>query len=274
MQILRIELVSIRNMTKFISDIYGCDFVPPEHLNAKVKYLFTVKPQAILVFVKNYNPQEMPVGRGAFRKLQCQYINQIKINIRNQYNPRHPDKSFRIHPLHRGVSHDHVIHSSDSEEQVDYFLKILGHKSGVRYLHGHTGNLPFEKPYYLHTPQTYIYRIIMIERLQALILNDSHGKAVTLTPTSICETPHYKALKYGTDDYTTYLAKFRYTLLTQDYSWKRLKKLNALNIDKIKAFERIIVTKEHDYYKILDGVHRAAVSLNHNLKHVRCVEFC
>ena len=34
-----------------------------------------------------------------------------------------------------------------------------------------------------------------------------------------------------------------------------------------------IVRKDKEYYIILDGVHRAAVMLNHNLKHIKCVEY-
>ena len=274
LKIIRIESRTVKNMKKFIFDLYRCDTVPIEHLRAKLKYLFLVKPEIMVVFVKNYNPQEMQAGQGAFRKVQCQYINQIKIRIRNQYNPRHPDKKFQIKPLNKGVSHDHVIHASDYEEQVDYFLKMLGHKNGIQYLHGNSKDLPFEKPYYLETPETYIYKTVMIEKLRASILDDSDGKGIIHHIRKISETPHYRSLKQGTDDYRNYLEKFKHTLLTPDYSCENFKKLNELNVNQIKKFDRIIVKSESDYFRILDGVHRAAVSLNHNLKRIRCVEFC
>ena len=274
LKIIRIESRTVKNMKKFIFDLYGCDTVPIEHLRTKLKYLFLVKPEIMVVFVKNCNPQEMPAGEGAFRKVQCQYINQIKIRIRNRFNPKHPDKSFQILPLDRGVSHEHVIHASDYEEQVDYCLKILGHKNGIEYLHGDSDDLPFAKPYYLKTPDTYIYRTIMIEELRASILDNSDKKRVIHHTKKIQETPHYQSINQGADDYREYIEKYKYTLLTPDYSWEGLKKLNELDTDRIKRFDRIVVRSESDYYRILDGVHRAAVSLNHNLKHVRCVEFC
>lgn len=274
LKIIRIESRTVKNMKKFIFDLYRCDTVPIEHLRAKLKYLFLVKPEIMVVFVKNYNPQEMQAGQGAFRKVQCQYINQIKIRIRNQYNPRHPDKKFQIKPLNKGVSHEHVIHASDYEEQVDYFLKMLGHKNGIQYLHGDSENLPFQKPYYLKRPETYTYKTIMIEELRASILDDSDGKGVIHHTRKISETPHYHSLNQRTDDYKKYLEKYKYTLLTPDYSWEGFKKLNELDLDQIKKFDRIIVKRESDYYRILDGVHRAAVSLNHKLKQLKCVEFC
>ena len=275
LKIIRIESRTVKTMKKFIFDLYRCDTVPIWHLRAKLKYLFLVKPEILVVFVKNYNPQEMPAGQGEFRKVQCQYINQIKIRIRNQYNPRHPDKTFQIKPLNKGVSHEHVIHASDYEEQVDYFLKMLGHKNGIRYLHGDGDRLPFEKPYYLKTPETYTYKTIMIETLRASILDDSAGKGLIQHTKKISETPHYRSLNQGTNDYRNYLNNFKYKNLTQDYSWDNFMKLNELDIYKIKTLDRIIVKRESDYYRILDGVHRAAVSLNHNLKYIRCVElFC
>ena len=274
LKIIRIESRTVKNMKKFVFDLYGCDTVPIEHLHAKLKYLFLVKPEIMAVFVKNYNPQEMPAVQGAFRKVQCQYINQIKIKIRNLYNPRHPDKDFQIKPLDKGISHEHVIHASDYEEQVDYFLKILGHKNGIQYLHGDSENLPFEKPYYLKTPETYTYKTIMIEELRASILDDSDSTGVVHQMKKISETPHYRSLNQGTNDYRNYLERFKYTLLTLDYSLENFNRLNELDIDQIKEFDRIIVKNEADYYRILDGVHRAAVSLNHNIKYIRCVEFC
>jgi len=274
LKIIWIESRTVKNMKKFVFDLYECDIVPVEHLRAKLKYLFLVKPEAMVVFVKNYNPQEMPAGQGAFRKVQCQYINQIKIKIRNQYNPKHHDNNFQIKPLNEGVTHEHVIHASDYEEQVDYFLKMLGHKNGIHYLHGDNDKLPFEKPYYLKTPETYIYKTIMIEKLRASILDDSDNRGIIHQMTRISETPHYHSLNQGTDDYRKYLKKFKYTKLTPDYSWKNFNKLNELDVNQIKNFDRVIVKNEFDYHRILDGVHRAAVSLNHNLKYIRCVEFC
>ena len=274
LEIIRIEKRRIKNMKKFVFDLYRCDTVPIWHLRSKLKYLFKVQPEILIVFVKNHNPQELATGQGPFRKVQCHYINQIKIGIRNLYNPRHPDKNFQIKPLNKGVTHEHVIHASDYEEQVDYFLKMLGYENGIEYLHGDNEKLPFEKPYYLEAPETYIYKTIMIDKLRASILDVSDSEVITHHLLRISETPHYSSLNQGTDDYEDYLTKFRYTLLTGDYSWKKLRKLNEMDLDTIKRFERIIVKRESDYYTILDGVHRAAVSLNHHLKQMRCVEFC
>ena len=269
-EIIRIELRKISNMKKFVFDLYASDTVPIEHLRAKLKYLFQVKPEILIVFVKNYNSQKIPAGQGAFRKVQCQYINQIKIKIRNKYNPRDPESNFHIKPLDKGVSHEHVIHASDYEEQVDYFLKMLGYKTGIKYLHGCNDRLPFRQPYYLEIPTTYIYRTINIDKLRASILDDSIEDNLK----KISDTPHYHSINEGTNEYDKYIEKYKYNLLTPDYAWNKFLKLNRLRIDQIINFDRIIVKKESNYYRILDGVHRAAVTLNHKLKNIRCVEIC
>ena len=41
----------------------------------------------------------------------------------------------------------------------------------------------------------------------------------------------------------------------------------------LKSIDRIIIEKEKNYYKILDGVHRSAIYLNHGLNEINCVEF-
>jgi len=273
LEIIRIEFLKVKNMKKFVFDLYACDTFPIEHLRAKLKYLFKVRPEVLIIFVRNYNPLEKPAGAGAFRKVQCQYIIQIKTNIRNQFNPRHPDKDFQILPLGKGISHEHVIHASDYESQVDYFLKMFGHKNGIHYLHGDGDHLPFDKPYYLKLPKSYVYKTIPIEELRASILDDSGSNGVAHQIKKVSETPHYQSLKLGTDDYNRYLEKFRYTLLTADYSFDKLKSLDELATDKIRYSDRILVTAESNYYMILDGVHRAAVALNHGLDQMRCLEF-
>ena len=72
-----------------------------------------------------------------------------------------------------GVSHEHVIHASDYEEQVDYFLKILGYKKGINFFTTDRETFPFKKPYYLKTPKKYIFKSIRIDDLRSSILEKS-----------------------------------------------------------------------------------------------------
>ena len=244
LEILRIELKKVNNMKRFVYKLYACDTVPLEHIRAKLTYLFRAKSEIMVVFVKNYNQKETPAGMGAFRNVQCQYINQIKLKIRNKYNPKHPDKDFHILPLDRGVTHEHVIHASDYEEQVDYFLKMLGYENGLYFLHGDCDELPFSLPYYIKRPKSYMFKTRLLEDLRASILNDNNSDNMV----KIAETPHYRSLINNSGEYSKYLEKYKYNLLTPDYSWKQFKKLSECSRDEVKRFDRIVVKQEYNYF--------------------------
>ena len=66
-------------------------------------------------------------------------IEDIKINKKNQFNPKLSDKNKTIYPLRKGVSHYHVIHSSDYEFDIvklEFILKKFGIlKNLERYKH-------------------------------------------------------------------------------------------------------------------------------------------
>jgi len=260
-------------MKKFVFGMYACDAVPIEHLQVKLRYLFDVPSEVVIIFVKNLFPQEVLVGKGAFRKVQCQYIKRIKIKIRNRYNPRHPDKTFRIPPLERGVTHEHVIHTSDYEEQVDYVLKLLGHSEGIRLLESNDSDLPFCKPYHLPRPKKYTMRNIALEDVRASIRSRKNTQEIRRLPTKIQDTPHYLALCNGEDVYKDYVQNNRYKYPKDDHNWEKLSRMSKYDEMQISAFDPILVARSKGYYLILDGVHRAAVAKYRGLKQVKCVVF-
>lgn len=263
LEIIRIESRQIKNMKKFVFDSYACDTVPIEHLRSKLSYLFKERSDIVIVFTKNLAPEENYFGEGAFRHLQCAYINRIKQRIRDLFNPRKD-----------GVrSEEHVIHASDYEEQVDYFLKMLGHPEGIEFFHEDASALPFHKPYHIPRPKVYTFKTLPIRDLRASILVSFDSRGIKNKLVEVSDTPHFLSLKHRGTEYINYLERFRYTLLTDDYSWKKLLQMNQLSLSQIKAFAPILVAPLGCGFRILDGVHRAAVALNHNLEKIRCVEF-
>ena len=262
-EIIRIESRQIKNMKKFVFDSYACDSVPIEHLRSKLRYLFKERSDIVIAFIKNLAPEENYFGEGAFRHRQCAYINRIKQRIRDLFNPRND-----------GVrTEEHVIHASDYEEQVDYFLRMLGHSEGIEFLHEDPTALPFHKPYHIPRPKEYTFRTLPIKNLRASILVSFESKGFKTKLVKVSDTPHFRSLKHRGRDYIDYLERFRYTLLTDDYSWKKLLQMNQLSLSQIQAFAPILVAPLECGFRILDGIHRAAVALNHNLEKIRCVEF-
>jgi len=259
---LSIELRHIDNMKKFVFDLYGCDTVPIEHLHAKLRYLFDVPPLCMIVLVKNSMPEEVLVGEGAFRKVQCQRINRIKWNIREKFNPR----------INGVRSEHHVVHASDYEQQVDYLLRLLGYPEGIRRIDDSNDGLPFRKPFHIPKPTTFVFRRSGIDYLRASILCRDSKERIYAHDTPIQNTPHFRALVEDAGLYLKYLQEFRFTYLKDDYSWHRFYELSRLPTDAIRQLDPVLVTAEDGYFRILDGVHRAAIALYHQLDSIRCVE--
>ena len=262
LEIVRIESRKIKDMKRFVFELYACDPVPIEHLRSKLTYLFKERPEVIIVFVKNLAPEVDYFGEGSFRHLQCAYINRIKQEIRDLFNPR----------INGVRSEEHAIHASDYEEQVDYFLKLLGYSEGIRYLDGSSSGLPFRKPYHILRPKTYTFKTLPIRNLRASILVELGPQGIKTQLVEIHRTPHFRALQDGGKAYADYIERFRFTLLTDDQSLEKLLQMNRLSISEIEAFDQILVRPVACGFQILDGVHRAAVALNHQLKSIRCVE--
>jgi hypothetical protein len=263
-EIMRIEFRRVKDMRRFVFDLYACDTVPINHLHSKLRYLFEVPPHILIVFARNYAPEECPVGEGPFRKVQCRHICKLKWEIREKYNPRREGQR----------TEEHIIHASDYEEQVDYFLKMLGYTGGIAFLHGEGNGLPFDLPYHLKRPHTYILRTVRFDDLRASVLVDAgHNRTPGKEIRRIEDTPHFRSLHEGTDDYVRYLRSFRFHWLTDDHYPAKLSELDSLAEDHIRGFPPLLVIRSDKAFRILDGVHRAAVALNHGLNDLRCVEF-
>jgi len=57
--------------------------------------------------------------------LKSQGVENLKRYIRNCYNPKLDDPNKRIAPLNSGVSHNHVIHSSDLFSEVSHICSLF-----------------------------------------------------------------------------------------------------------------------------------------------------
>jgi len=120
-----IKEIIFDDIEEFIKGIYKCDTVPWEHLISKSRYLLSSPKKVILLLTENLEPDEKYFGGGAFRHIQCQKVKDLKTIIRNKFNPPFSDINKKVEPLDIGISHEHVIHGSDYESQVDYTLDYL-----------------------------------------------------------------------------------------------------------------------------------------------------
>lgn len=270
-EIVNIKHHKIKSLKKFMYDYYGIDPVPVQHLHAKLAYLFRLKPEMINIVVRNFNAQEIPVGEGKYRKTQCQYIVNIKKRIRNEYNPKHADPEFHKPPLNKGVSHEHVVHSSDFEEQTDYCLKLLGYKKGISEFDGDDQGLLFEKPWHIQRPKTYSFKTLPMSSLKAKILYTNNLGRTKKAMVPLERTPHYGAFTTDTSLYGIYLHQYRFRYLGSDYTVENLLKMKSLTPAEIKRLPPILVKAINDYYLILDGIHRASLKFAKQEREIDCV---
>ena len=194
--------------------------------------------------------------------MECVNVVDLKIRIRNAFNPRFADPSQKIAPLNAGVSHEHCIHGSDYEEQTEYVLKLLNLDSLSYYKRYDDSEYFF--PYHLNV-ETYSLVDVPIDTLKANII----GKGAV----SLQETPHYKYINGKSEDYIQYFYGNFGTNLCEDHFPEAFEKL-ILNFDPNYIREdgkesHIIINTQNI---ILDGVHRAVILKNKGITQVTCLQ--
>ena len=110
----------IDNLEKFIFKLYVNE--NHKHLKCKIDYLKNYKKCKICVCIVEHKSFDV-IKIGKTKK--SKYIEELKIKIRNLYNPKFDDNNKRIAPLEKGVSHNHIIHSSDTSKCTVHLLNIL-----------------------------------------------------------------------------------------------------------------------------------------------------
>ncbi len=264
--IIRITKKDIGWMSRFIKNVYACDTVPWIHLWVKTRYLLKSPKQCIFILVENKNPDEKYGGEGKFRHIQCQHINETKRFIRSQYNPKFEDAEKTIAPLPPGVSHEHCIHATDYESQVEYLLGYFKLKN----LHFYKRNNQFSCyiPWHLrvgtHNQITEID--VDIKHIYANIYGYTY-------PIRLEDTPHYQYVSGDKSPYINYFNKNFGTVLQEDHFPEAFDILirnfdeNYRRDDGKKSF--VII---NDRNVILDGVHRASILMHRGRQRIKCIQ--
>jgi hypothetical protein len=234
----------VPDIAAFVERVYEADTVPLVHLRAKTQYLLGTPPEILVVLVHNDDPQESYYGEGAFRHIQCAHVKAVKEEIRNRFNPR----------LHGRRSEDHVIHGSDYESQVRHLLAVLGLPSLEVYRR--EGNPRIHVPYHIQPFADFEEKELPLAALRASIL----GRG--LCP--IEETPHFRYLEGDEAPYRAYHAAHMGQLLTDDHfpaAFDRLRDTFDPDLTSWQGRRNLLlaVPLGDGHYRLLDGVHRAAL---------------
>jgi hypothetical protein len=242
-----------RNVARFVREVYRYDSVPFEHLRAKTRYLLTVPPEVLAIFVKNREPREVAFGEGAFRRRACMNVKQTKEAIRDRFNPR----------VNGRRSEDHVVHGSDHPRQVDHLLRVMGFANGIDAIAHKPSRVITAPP---HLPDLHRYRIARVasESVSCTILGGDprNPRKPTTARVPIVRSPHFRFLAGEPAAYEAYWNRFRDSKLRNDHSPEAFARL-AQTFRYLEAphEDRYIILRPdgRNGFVILDGLHRAAI---------------
>jgi hypothetical protein len=249
------------NLNDFIKNIYKLDKSSYQHIEDKSKYLQSIKPQVFIIFVKDidtiYKAKPNTVHKYSYHETY------VKWHIRLLFNPRIENKDINITPklienvsIQRNwpnnITHNHVIHSSDIEEEtllmIDYFkLDNVFNLKGNSY------------------PQNNVKEI----HIDDLLVNTTYKDNI-----NVKETPHYKYLLGNyKNEYNKYIMDHFGTIITYDnLSGAYDELINNFEYGKIVEDKPsyIVCTFNTDInkYVVLDGVHRLSILVNKNIDKV------
>ncbi|MBQ8465514.1 MAG: hypothetical protein IJ545_05835 [Alphaproteobacteria bacterium] len=258
-EIIKILSYKTEKIDNLVEAVYAYDYAPIEHLKSKIQYLYKTPKEVLFVFIKNLCADEDYLGNGPFRHLESITLKKFKEFIRDKFNERKSDRR----------TENHVIHASDNQKQTDYILKFLGYKNGLKDIL-HKENIVY-LPYHISHHNKFRIFSISIDDLYANILYVDENNEIKNKALSIKNTPHYKTLERGSNDYNNYLKTFTGKCLQDGYS---LQKFLDLSHNMIYPYNNcfIAVKKENEKYIIQDGVHRAAILKYRNVKKLIVVE--
>lgn len=251
-EIVRIVKYRPKSMKKFVRKVYSYDYAPLAHLKSKIAYLNSLEPVVLCIVIKNGAPQEDMFGEGKFRHSESVTLKNLKTKLRLQFNPYDNGK----------MSHDHVIHATDNEEQSYHILNAV---EDIDIQKLYTNNL-FSMPYFLGKVLSLHIEEVEIDRLLCGQATGS-SDAFKIEHTNVENSLQYQALANdsGLAAYDEYIKKYSGTALTSDYNIKKYVTLSRDFRYLSSGFETSYVTVEANAegrLVIVDGLHRAAMHLN------------
>lgn len=241
------------SMAAFVREVYSRDYVPFDHLESKTAYLLKMPSEVKVVFVRTLRPEEYVADSGLFTHVESRTIRKLKTELRDQFNPRVTG----IRTEH------HVVHVTDHESHTDQILKLIGFSEGVEYLNRLPNGI-LSAPYHLDPFLEFLFRKIPWDAVRASIIHGA-GQSFRKVPTPIPETPHFRFLDGEPEVYTQYVDSYTGTLLTDGHSTERFQKLSQ-SFDYMAPPNHLapvlVQATAQNEYRILDGVHRAAILLH------------
>ena len=227
--------VAFRTHKQLINEVYADDYSPKHHLNTKLKYLSRFSSRCYLIIcVTHQQPEYTFVGQGATRHIEDLYLNSVKNKIREKFNAK--DKNGEI-------SHNHVLHAFDNQ--------LAGYTFAQKFISNH-----IQKCLMRHSFIDVTRKPVELDVSELKCRNfDKSGRVIDI---SIESSQQYNFLVNRDNTYKEYIATHLGGNIKYWHSEKRYLNLMEQIVSGDNEIDPIVVNSSG---LILDGLHRAAISL-------------
>jgi GR25 family glycosyltransferase involved in LPS biosynthesis len=271
--VLRIVHQQLVSLEAFINLIYEKELATiPEHILSKTAYLQTLEPWVAILTIGDVLPVLANYGANDYLVRTNKNMVDLKWRLRAAFNPRN----------HEGaMSHEHIIHITDSQHDTLHLLKAMGGQplSFEEYTRSH---MHFYTPYWLPLPRIYKRQLVALTDLRIRCAANA-GHCVAGEIISIIKSPHFGFVQdtsgndgnKGRDAYALYYARGAATgALVDDHSVQAFQKLaKEFSVQRyggcfphpllpsltLRGLLLVKKVKSQSTYVLIDGAHRAAL---------------
>ena len=264
--ILNITKHEFNNVEQIINKCYKLEMINSSHIMNKTKYLNSVKKEFIFILLKILTPKNKIYGTGDFKIIADENMVNCKWKIREKYNPR--NVNVNKPPLTKGITHEHVIHVTDNNEETTYLTHAFLNKYPKMYedYDLELNNVNIKIPWHIQKPKKAHVKNINIKTLYANIINKKNC--------IIEDTPHYKYVTGDTKSYSDYYSKYLGKYLQDNHTTMSFDKLiKNFNIEEYKnQQDRLIIINKDNV--VIDGLHRLSIlKYDNNIENINVVVF-
>ena len=237
----KFDLILIINYEK---KLFNFNYFSYLKLNSEIKHLIKKSKKGIFFFIKFRKIIDAQDDVNKQKYIDNHIISKYEKIIGNRF-----DKSENVFK-----NKNSIVNGFSDGLSAHYVLKFLGYNDGLDTFSKHE-NKPFKIPYYLQDfNKCRIHEI----KVSDLICNTFLDSSI-----NIKKSPHYKFLLGLENEYKNYLKKFLGYKIKTYYGVKKYKNLskNFEYLCKENETNYVIVKKVNNKYMVLDGLHRASLSV-------------
>lgn len=262
-KILLITKKHFHTINEFIDQVYALELHNKNHIKGKTNYLRTMSNEYVYILVKKYDYCEKKYGKLPNQIHADEDIVNFKWIIREKYNPKLTNATHQPSPsLPPGISHEHVLHATDTIDETSHLTKLITQKPISYYEDKSVNNAVI--PYHINGSFR-IHEYQIDELFMNIRVSENEVKK-----TLISESPHYQYIIGNKQAYIDYYNRFIGTFFTDDHLESSFDSLienfNPFTYNQFENERFILVNKSNC---VLDGNHRLAILCKNNIKVIK-----